>query len=224
MRTICLLLFAASPLGCNSDDSGNTLFDGDNCIRVSGAVITEERDLSNFHSIVNTIPADIFITQGNLEAIVVEAPSDIMEELETTVENNTLSIEIDRCVEDLENVRISVTIPEIRGLTLTGVGNMETVEDISTEELDVVLTGVGQFNLSGEATTFNITLTGVGNVNAFDLMTNTCTISITGTGNAEVNVSEELNATISGVGFVYYRGNPVITANITGEGAVIDAN
>lgn len=217
------MFIASVLLSCSSDDSGNNPFD-DNCIRVSGGVVTEERDLVNFHSVVNTIPADIIIEQGPLEAVLVEAPSDIMEELKTTVQSSTLTIEIDRCVEDLENVRIFVTIPEIRRLVLTGVGNMDTVGDISTDELDITLTGVGQFNLSGDATTLNISLTGVGNVNAFELMINTCNISTTGTGDVEVNVSDELNVTISGVGFVYYEGNPVITANITGQGAVIDSN
>ena len=222
--TIGLLVIAAILFGCSNDDSDDSPFDRGNCIRATGAVITEERDLDNFHSINNTIPADIFIRQGILEAVVVEAPSDIMDELETNVANNTLTIEIDRCVEELENVRISVTIPEIRSLTLTGVGNMETVEDISTEELDVVLTGVGEFILMGEATTLNISLTGAGKVSAFDLMTNTSNISITGTGNVEVSASDELNATISGVGSIFYKGNPAITTNITGEGSVINAN
>jgi len=52
----------------------------------------------------------------------------------------------------------------------------------------------------------------------------TCYITSTGIGDCEVNVIHILNVTISGVGNVYYKGNPTITSNITGLGQLIDVN
>ena len=211
--------------GCNDDDDSNNPFMfGDNCLRGSGAVISETRDLGDFTRIQNSIPADIFITQGPAEPISIEAQANILEQMMTTVSNNTLSISFDDCVEDIDDISIFITIPDITGLTLTGVGNFNTEGAIDVDELDITLTGAGNFNLEGTADILNISLTGVGDVNTFPLNTNICNVNLSGVGNAEVSVNDELDVTITGVGSVFYRGEPVVTTTITGSGSVINSN
>jgi hypothetical protein len=43
-------------------------------------------------------------------------------------------------------------------------------------------------------------------------------------GDCEVHVLNELNVTITGVGIVYYKGNPTINSSVTGMGQFIDSN
>ena len=57
-----------------------------------------------------------------------------------------------------------------------------------------------------------------------DAQTRVADITISGSGSAEVNVSEQLDIKISGSGDVYYRGNPSINIDISGSGDVKDAN
>jgi hypothetical protein len=40
----------------------------------------------------------------------------------------------------------------------------------------------------------------------------------------QVTVEKLLTAFISGSGSIYYQGNPSVSANITGSGAVINSN
>ena len=209
---------------CSDDSADNPLFAGDDCLRGTGEIVSEDRDLPNFTAIINTIPADVFITQGPLEDVRVEARSSIIGDIRTVINNETLTIRVEDCIEDLGNVDIHVTIPEITDLTITGVGNMNAVNDLVVTDLDLSITGVGNFDLKGKAQNLDIELTGAGLINAFPFETDVCDISISGAGDAEVFVNDELNVTITGVGDVFYQGTPTVTSNITGTGSVVEAN
>lgn len=210
---------------CSDDDNvTNPLIIGDTCLRGTGAVITEMRDLGNFTGIQNAIPASVFISQGPVEAVRIDGPSNILAEIITTISNNTLNIRIDECIEDIGSIDVYVTIPNIERLIVTGVGNMSTTEAIDVDELNITLTGVGNFSLEGTANEMDISLMGVGDINAFQFNTDICNIDISGAGNAELFVNDELNVIITGTGSVFYLGMPSVTSTITGDGNVINAN
>ncbi len=221
VKSACLLVLFVL-LGCDSDDSQSTV--KGNCIRGTGPTVTESRTLSNFHSINSTIVADIFLTQGPQEDIVIQAQQNILPLLETTVINQELILDFDGCVEELDKISVTVVVPELRQLALTGVGNYVMQDDFELDALDISLVGVGEYRLRGTANMLSIDLVNVGNVNAFELSATSCDVSIIGVGDVEVLVTDQLDVSIVGVGNVFYRGMPTITSNITGQGAVIDAN
>ena len=108
-------------------------------------------------------------------------------------------------IENSEAIRFDISLPAINNIELTGVG-------------DFVLSGESK----GELT---ITITGVGNVTAYDMKVDTCNITFTGVGGCKSNISaNQLNVIISGVGNVYYKGDPTINITTTGLGQLINAN
>jgi hypothetical protein len=218
---LMFLLTIAILISCEKDSFD---FNNNECIDGSGMVVTESRDLGNFHSILNTVYADILITQGPVEDIIIEAQSNILEELETSVQNGQLIVETDRCIDIDQAIKIFITIPEIRKLSLIGVGDFIAENEFNIDDLEVLISGSGNVSLKGEATTLDITLTGVGDVRAYDMTVNICNVVITGVGNVEVFVNDKLDVTISGVGSVYYRGNPIVNSTITGTGNVVNDN
>jgi len=225
MKFLKPILVLAVLLNFSCDlDSDNNFYYENNCIDGQGVIVSETRVLTDFNRINSSIYADILLTQGSKEDIIIEAQQNILDEIETTVVNDELRITLNRCVDIPEAVKVYITIPEIQGLTLTGVGGFMAQNDFSLTDFDVTLTGTGDITLQGTANTFDILLTGVGDVNAFNLITEETNVNITGTGDVEVFVNDELNVTITGVGDVLYKGSPVITTNITGLGSVIDAN
>ena len=195
-----------------------------NCTRGNGSIISENRTMGSFNSITNTIYGDVFLTQGTQEDIIIEAQPNILRELRTEVINGELRVTFDRCVDIDNKVNIYITIPEIKSLVLTGVGDFIAQNEFQLTNLNVILTGVGDFNLMGTANEMDVTLTGVGNVNAFTLITDMCNVILTGVGNVESFVNNELNVSITGNGSVFYKGNPVINSTITGVGNVINSN
>lgn len=232
MRTFkfTLLLFPLLILSCTSDvvienpDFFPGNFPINNCLDGVGSMVSESRDMPDFHSVLNTIYADILITQGPKEDIIIEAQPNILMELKTEVVNGELILEFDRCVNITKAIKVHITIPDIQALSLTGVGNFVAQNQLDLTELNITLTGVGDFLLAGNAATLNILLTGVGDVNAFDFEVGNCDVTITGTGDVEVFVNDELNVNITGVGTVFFKGNPMVNSIITGAGSVVDAN
>ena len=221
-RYILLILITLFYSCSSDDDNGGPL--PINCLDGQGLVVMETRSVQNFHSINNTVFADIFISQGPQEDLVIEAQQNILAELETLVVNNELIITVKRCVDIDQAIKIYITVPDIRNLKLNGVGEIVSQNDFNIPSLNVVLAGAGNFTLDGTVNDLNIELDGVGNVMAFQLESNNCDVSIAGVGDVEVFVNDELNVVITGSGIVYYKGNPIINSNITGTGSVVDSN
>lgn len=173
----------------------------------TGPIVTKTLTLDDFSKIENTGVADIYVTLGGPQSVVLKAQQNIIDVMTIGVLSDELKIGLEKgvSIERAEEIRFDITIPEITSIILTGVG-------------DYILSGDYQEELT-------IVMTGVGNVSAFDLEVGTCTISITGVGNCEVYVKDQLNATITGVGNVYWKGHPDdMIISITGIGNLIDAN
>ncbi|MDJ0646858.1 MAG: head GIN domain-containing protein [Flavobacteriaceae bacterium] len=210
-------------LSCSSDDNNN-FPPGSNCIQGQGLLVSESRTLVNFHSINSSIFADILLTQGPIEDVVIEAQQNILDEINTQVVNGELRISLDRCVDIVQAVKIYITIPDVRSLTTTGVGDIVGQNQFDLTDLEITLTGVGDVELEGMTNILDITLTGVGDIETFELNSNICNVNLTGAGDVEVFVDNELDVIITGVGTVFYKGTPSITSNITGSGSIVDAN
>jgi len=70
----------------------------------------------------------------------------------------------------------------------------------------------------------NASISGSGDINAFDMNTKEASISIKGSGDCKVNVSDTLTSEIAGSGDVYCRGNPRISSTIKGSGSLKGQN
>jgi len=172
----------------------------------SGPVVNKSLDLSAFTKIENTGVANFYITIGSPQSVVLSAQQNIMDVMTYEVREQTLIVGVKENVSigNHEEIRFDITIPSIGKIELIGVGDFE----LSGDEQDELV----------------IILMGVGTVKAFDMEVGTCIITSTGVGNCEVYVLDELTVTISGVGNVYYKGNPTINSTITGLGQLINAN
>jgi hypothetical protein len=96
------------------------------------------------------------------------------------------------------------------------------VTNLNTDELNVVLSGVGDVDIAGTVNVQNVTITGLGEYDARDLTSLEADISLDGNVNqtATVRVSNTLTVTITGNGTVFYIGNPAVDSDITGSGSV----
>jgi hypothetical protein len=90
-----------------------------------------------------------------------------------------------------------------------------------SETADFGVSGSGRIAASGSARNVKTTISGSGKVLAADLETNSCEVQISGSGDVEINVKNELDATISGSGSVSYKGNPSkVNSHSSGSGKV----
>ncbi|MCI0751386.1 MAG: DUF2807 domain-containing protein [Flammeovirgaceae bacterium] len=88
-------------------------------------------------------------------------------------------------------------------------------------DADFNVSGSGKIIASGSSQEVEAKISGSGKVLAADLVTNKCEVRISGSGDVEINVKEELDATIAGSGDVRYKGEPKrVNANASGSGSV----
>ena len=217
-----LIILSVAILASCDEDGG---LNNDDCLESLGTVVSEERELADFSAISLSGVANINLTQGSPQQVTVVTHEELIDAIETTVSNDQLAIEMEFCSnEDIDQLDINITIPDISALSISGIGNITSTNDINVDDLDLVITGVGGMDLQGAVDNLDIVSQGVGSISAFDLVSNNCDITLSGTGNVEVTVNTQLDVVISGAGNVLYRGNPNIDSNITGVGNLVDAN
>ncbi len=108
--------------------------------------------------------------------------------------------------------------------SLDGSGSTELVANFNANHVDIDVSGSADIKLQGSAIDHNINISGSAEIDAFDFVTETCEIDISGSGDVDVTVNDHLDVDISGSGTIRYMGNPTITSNISGSGEIIDAN
>jgi hypothetical protein len=213
---VCLLFLLTA--SCTSDDSGVI----DTTIEGSGIIVSQDRTVATFHSVNVLGVAVVLITQGPSQSVEIETDSNIIDHIDTSVLNGVLNISSDVEYSTSHGVIVFLEMAEVRRIDVTGVGTIVGQNDFTSDDLIVNLAGVGNITVSGTADSLVATLTGVGNIDAEDLEVDTCTVVISGIGDCRVHATQELSATISGSGNVYYAGNPPsVSSTITGAGNLI---
>ena len=191
---------------------------------------------------------NVSIKQGEIQEIKVTGYPNIIKELNRSVNNKHWEIRLDDGCYKNADYSVEITIPSLSEAELTGSGNIIVYDFIEqgdqtyrvlgsgnlsmgantgTEALNVFLTGSGNITCNADFTdlkSLDINITGSGDFSGFSIQTNTCDIIVSGSGNSNVYVQDDLNVSINGSGNVNYKGNPLITSSITGSGKVVDSN
>jgi len=101
-------------------------------------------------------------------------------------------------------------------LNVDGSGEIDAM--LNVEDLESYVSGSGQIKLSGKAEDHDVECSGSGAVRAYDLITEETVVDLSGSGDCELNVTDNLNGSISGSGVVYYQGS-VDDVNIKTSGS-----
>ncbi|MCK5693751.1 MAG: DUF2807 domain-containing protein [Bacteroidales bacterium] len=86
--------------------------------------------------------------------------------------------------------------------------------------IDVVMSGSGRVELSGDAEVAEYSLNSSGRIDALELEVSDADATNTGSGDIYVWATDLLDATITGSGDIIYLGNPVLSISISGSGNV----
>lgn len=213
------------------------------CLRGNGVPGEETRTISGFNGVVSEGEFDVFIVPDSEFAVTLEADENLIPYIRTRISGNTLIVDqgTRKCLRSDNPIRITVYMPQVAYLNLTGSG-MITGDNIEADELRVELTGSGLIDLRGlktgvldalitgsgemifwgETVDADLDITGSGMIRAFHLESVNCVANISGSGSMEIKVEKQLTAYISGSGNIYYQGNPPsVSLKVTGSGAVI---
>jgi Protein of unknown function (DUF2807). len=192
-----------------------------------GKVVTRERKTDSFTGLKVSSGIDVYLKQGNNEAVSVEADENLHEYILTEVRNGVLNVYSEYNIREAQRKRVYVTMKEVNSVKTTSAGdvygespiNSDKLElsassagdiklEVNAKSLDVDISSSGDISLTGETDRLRADLSSAGDLNAYDLKSREADISVSSAGDANVNVSERITARASSAGDVNYKGDP----------------
>lgn len=226
MKTLSKILLATALLSSAAFTQAATVLK-----TATASFETEDRHLSGFDAIDAHGSFDVYVTQGGSESVKVDAPANIINQIETKVEGGVLKLGIKDHTSwnwgwNNAKMAVYVTVKDIRSINLTGsgdvyfksglrsnrlklsiVGSGDMTGKVEAEALESSIVGSGDMRLSGRATTSVVSVHGSGDFTANALNTSETQVNLSGSGDAHVNVNTKIDASLSGSGDIYYSGN-----------------
>jgi len=199
---------------------------------IVNAQVKKTIKIKNFTEFKLEGSSTVYLIPSDTNALVLEIKKDeVINYLDIDNEHNKLVINTTDKNKNLSNtfskLIIYVYYKELKIITLEGKGKIITKDTLRTDIFEANLSGQGSFNLTidcnyfkadmsgtgtfrvcGKAKEAKVEVSGVGGYKAYNLITRTTNIDVEGVGKSEVYASELLDAELSGVGSIRYKGNP----------------
>lgn len=226
-------------VGCGQDHETD-------CLKSTGKVTTERRELEPFHVLTAYDNVDVTLVQDDETYAEVRTGRNLQEDIELSSSNGRLTIRnTSRCnwVRRYDVPRqVTLHLPRLTDVFLRGQGNIRTAGNFRADTLFCHLVGAGDYDLDitshylnqdmyelgnvtlrGRADDCHLTVGGSGSLRAQGLQTQQCYLDLTrdSDGNAHVTFADFLAGTHAGTGTVHYQGNPAkVNLRITDTGQV----
>lgn len=194
----------------------------------------EVREAKDFHGISVSSAFDVYITQGNTEAVAVSA-TDAKTKERITVEvkagilhigyeskglnwgsgNKKLKAYIS--FKNIDRLRVSGAcdvfisgVLKADNLDINQSGASDLKGKLDVKKLTIDLSGASDMTVSGTATQLSIEASGASGFKGYELETDICDARASGASDIKITVNKELSANASGASDVRYKGNGVI--------------
>jgi hypothetical protein len=206
----------------------------------NGEIVTEHRSVSDFERLKIGGNFDVLLENGTNPAVRINTDENLLSLIDTEVHNGLLEITQQKKLISKKKIELIITYENLNEVRVMGAAliknegyleaeNLEIRMDgagiidlkIKSDKLRVALSGAGMVKLAGEVSEQELNLTGAGKLEAFNLESRECMISVGGLGGAEIFVTEKLNARIEGIGGIEYAGDPEdVVSEINGFGKI----
>jgi hypothetical protein len=206
-----------------------------------------DRHLSGFNAVNVAGSFDVKIAQTGTESVKVDAPAEVMDHIITEVNNGVLKIYNKHDSWNWgdwwghhKKIIIYVTVKDINSVYISGSGDVAFKDGLSANSLKLKISGSGDMNgkidvkmlessitgsgdmtLSGRAESSTVDLVGSGDYTAAKLLTLSTAVRVSGSGDAEVNASDKIDAALHGSGDIHYTGAAHnVSSSKTGSGDI----
>jgi Putative auto-transporter adhesin, head GIN domain len=237
MKNHYLIILLASSTGLSScHHMGNKIITG------NGIEKTIEYPVTPFTSIKAGSLVTVHLIQGPFKPVKLVADENLIPYIQITQEGSELIIKNKMWygLESNKKVDLYVSAPAFRYIELSGDGDIvtdskitcaETLEihkasgcpgniemEVYAPKIDARVSGVGDLGIKGHTPEFDLTLNN-GTAHCYGLLADNIRLTNTGIGDAEVTAGSRLEAIITSLGSINYKGKPGnVTQNIHGKG------
>jgi hypothetical protein len=204
----------------------------------SGNLETEEYAFANFTRVEISSAFEFEIKQSNSYSINVTADDNVIDRVQISQDGQALKIRVGGVPTSFRGVTLKalVTIPQLRGLTVSGasrgtVSNFDCTEavsiavsgasrvtgDITAGDIEFDVSGASTVQLEGSAADMVAIISGASRFSLGDFTVNNADVNISGASTGTINLDGRLDANVSGASTLLYIGDPVMgTINVSG--------
>lgn len=211
---------------------------------MAGETITENRPIGDFSGIEVSGGYTVYLSQEPAVSLRLEGDKDDLAKIVTKVVDNKLIIKHKPGIRlfsfDKDDIAVYIGFKDIGSIELSGSnkivgqkplrfkelsldlsGSGEVSMELQAAKVDADLSGSGEMKLKGTTDELAVDVSGSGDIACPGLKAKKVALSISGSGEAEIDVSEELKVDVSGSGDVRYRGNPAkVSQHVSGSGEI----
>lgn len=188
-------------------------------VQGSGVSKSEIRDIGQFDKVSLAGSGTVVIQCGQETALEVIGDDNLLELIETVVEDGTLKIRFTESVRPKIGPEFEIAMTALKGASIVGSGEV-TIEQVVADKLDLNIAGSGEYLVDGNVDEVKLEISGSGEADLRKLEAMNAKVSIAGSGAATVNAKENLSVKIAGSGDIRYLKNPKIQKSIAGSGSV----
>lgn len=216
-------------------------------IEGNGRIKKETRSVSDFTAVGSAGSWDVMIAYGESNSIQLEGDENLLDYIETNVENGKLSIKAKKNtnLRSKNKITIYVSLTKLTGVSLSGSGDIigkgkfrnEGTTDFKlsgsgniqmsfdkVQSAEVSISGSGNIKLAGSANSVNARISGSGNADCSEVICDDAEAQVSGSGNVKLNANKSVDASISGSGNVSYKGAASdVKKRVAGSGRLVKA-
>lgn len=215
------------------------------CLKRTGDVITEDREVSFFTSVYVEDNVNVVFTEDpTVTHVTVEGGENILPLIRTEVVDGELRIRNDNKCNFTRRYNIPVTVyiqatPDLKRITTIGTALVSNTGTCTADSLELVVKSsgdidftvnavytsiheqsAGDITLHGQSHDVIIYILGAGFVTTDECASAYNWVYTKGTGRITVAGTDLLIAYVEGYGSIYYRNQPTLLTSITGTGGV----
>ena len=196
-------------------------------IKGNGNVQQEERNVDDFDEIKASRGVNVYLSQGEETKVLVRADENLLDVIETEVLGDELIIRSKQNVRNAEAFKVFVTSPVYESVKSSAGANVYSETEIVSDDLEVSASAGANITLEVNAGGLeasasagaNVRLEGLtrecnahasagSNIKAEDLKTKNAELKVSSGANIWISIDNNLKASASSGGNIFYRGEP----------------
>ena len=185
----------------------------------SGKREIQKRDVGSFTSITTEGAFNIEVTCQKDFSLEVEGDDNVLALVTTEVHNNILRLRSTQNYSVSEPVKFKISVPNLEAISVSGAGKID-IKGMKNDKFEIDSEGAPNLTVSGATKLVDIDTKGAGKIDTQNLHAERAVVDSKGVCRIDLDVSDQLDVTVSGPSTVTYKGDPVVNKTVNGPGKV----
>ncbi|MBU1096073.1 MAG: hypothetical protein CVV23_09685 [Ignavibacteriae bacterium HGW-Ignavibacteriae-2] len=189
-------------------------------VRGNGIISEDYRDIESFDAMDVSGAFTVYVIVGEPAKLKITGDENLLKYVRTRIKGNKLIIDTKKNFKNKNDIRIDISTPYLEDLDISG-ANTVKIRGIDSERFKTDLSGACKILLEGRTNKLIADISGASSFDAENLEADYVKIECSGASKASVFAVESIDADVSGVGSVTFKGDPEnVRTDVSGVGSI----